>query len=81
MCHVVQQMWFAAFQNYNMNPWLVNLVAKLLSPEASTRALVGKIIRKDPFAVKEETRGGGDGTKGQHGDPPKFIKADLYRYT
>ncbi|CAN0386169.1 unnamed protein product, partial [Laminaria digitata] len=43
-------MWFAAFQNYGANPWLVNLTAKLLSRDDNTRALAGSLLRHDPFA-------------------------------
>ena len=80
-----QQMWFAAFQSYGQNPWLVNLVAKLLSKEGETRALVGSLLRHDPFwvsgagAADSEGEGEGEGG-GDVGGPPLFIKADLYLY-
>lgn len=67
-------MWFAAFQSYGQNPWLVNLVSKLLSKEEETRALAGSLIRHDPFSGASADGGGGDG------GPPLFIKADLYLY-
>ncbi|CAN8000073.1 unnamed protein product [Ixodes pacificus] len=54
-------MWFAAFQSYEQNPWLIHLVAKLLGNEKEATAL----IRKNPFA---------------HKDPPRFIRAEHYRY-
>eukprot|EP00903_Cladosiphon_okamuranus_P019438 g17873.t1 len=75
------QMWFAAFQNYGNNPWLVNLVAKLLSEEDETRALVGSLIRHDPFTFPE-TAESGDGVDESAGvgGPPVYIKADLYLY-
>lgn len=76
-------MWFAAFQSYGHNPWLVNLVSKLLSKEDGTRALVGSLIRHDPFSVSGavEGEGGGDGYGGGDASgPPLFIKADLYLY-
>lgn len=71
-------MWFAAFQSYGHNPWLVNLVAKLLSREDDTRALAGSLIRHDPFSSSAAVDGGGDG--GGASGPPLFIKADLYLY-
>lgn len=43
-------MWFAAFQNYGNNPWLVNLAAKLLSRDENTRALARSLLRHDPFS-------------------------------
>lgn len=55
------QVWFAAMQNYQANPWLVHLVYKLLNGDPSIRQL----LAKDPFADK---------------DPPRWIRADLYRY-
>ncbi|CAM9685529.1 unnamed protein product, partial [Scytosiphon promiscuus] len=45
------QMWFAAFQNYGHNPWLVSLVSKLLSTDDNTRALAGSLLRHDPFSL------------------------------
>lgn len=75
-------MWFAAFQSYGHNPWLVNLVAKLLSKEDTTRALAGSLIRRDPFSFSEAVDSEGDGGGGGGGvsGPPLFIKADLYFY-
>ncbi|CAM9913246.1 unnamed protein product [Pylaiella littoralis] len=72
------QMWFAAFQSYAHNPWLVSLVSKLLSREDETRALAGSLLRHDPFSHAGDgaNGGGGDGGDG----PPLFIKADLYLY-
>lgn len=71
-------MWFAAFQSYAHNPWLVSLVSKLLSREDETRALAGSLLRHDPFSHAGDgaNGGGGDGGDG----PPLFIKADLYLY-
>lgn len=48
-------MWFAAFQNYGKNPWLVNLALKLLSRDdrddgVSTKVLVRSLLRHDPFS-------------------------------
>lgn len=54
-------MWFAAFQNYQYNPWLVNLAAKLLTNDENAVSL----IEYNPFPDK----------------PPRFVKADLYRYS
>ncbi|CAN0391189.1 unnamed protein product [Hapterophycus canaliculatus] len=69
-------MWFAAFQTYGQNPWLVSLVSKLLSTEDSTRALAGSLLRHDPFSRADDDGTGAGGT----GGPPLFIKADLYIY-
>ncbi|KAI6646711.1 Lipase maturation factor 1 [Oopsacas minuta] len=33
-------MWFAAFQNYQSNPWFVHLIGKLLSNDSTTRSLL-----------------------------------------
>lgn len=78
-------MWFAAFQSYGHNPWLVNLVAKLLSREDETRALARSLLRHDPFSSSEavgseEGGGSGGGVSGGVSGPPLFIKADLYLY-
>ncbi|KAJ8317346.1 hypothetical protein KUTeg_005250 [Tegillarca granosa] len=54
-------MWFAAFQNYQYNPWLVHLGVKLLANDEETESL----IDYNPFSGK---------------DPPKFIRAEHYRY-
>ncbi|KAH9495664.1 Lipase maturation factor 1 [Bulinus truncatus] len=54
-------MWFAAFQNYNHNPWLVHLAAKFLVNDEDT----GTLIAFNPF---------------QGESPPRFVKADHYRY-
>lgn len=42
-------MWFAAFQSYQHNPWLIHLVAKLLVNDADAEAL----ISHNPFHNKE----------------------------
>lgn len=79
-------MWFAAFQSYQNNPWLVNLAAKLLSPKRTTRELVGSLLEKDPFyepgeiddpavAMEAGMEGEGDWVAA-----PKFVKAELYLY-
>ncbi|CAM9767729.1 unnamed protein product [Ectocarpus fasciculatus] len=70
------QVWFAAFQTYGHNPWLVNLVSKLLSREEETRALVGSLLHHDPFSAHSGIDGDGEGEGGR----PLFIKADLYLY-
>ncbi|KAL5020902.1 hypothetical protein ScPMuIL_000057 [Solemya velum] len=54
-------MWFAAFQNYQYNPWLVHLGAKLLTNDEGTTSLMAY----NPF---------------QNEDPPRFIRAEHYRY-
>ncbi|CAM9466079.1 unnamed protein product, partial [Choristocarpus tenellus] len=63
-------LWFAAFQNYQNNPWLVHLVAKLMDPRDETRSRAASLLTLDPFAVDNEGGGG----------PPRFIKADLFNY-
>ncbi|CAN0192735.1 unnamed protein product, partial [Ascophyllum nodosum] len=74
------QMWFAAFQNYGHNPWLVNLAFKLLSRDHNTRTLASSLLRHDPFhpAAAANNRDGDD--DGDSGSYPLFIKADLYVY-
>ncbi|XP_076461543.1 lipase maturation factor 1-like [Babylonia areolata] len=54
-------MWFAAFQSYERNPWLVHLAVKLLVNDAEATSL----IEHNPFQGKA---------------PPKFIRAEHYRY-
>ncbi|XP_064466126.1 lipase maturation factor 1-like [Ornithodoros turicata] len=54
-------MWFAGFQNYQQNPWLVHLSFKLLSNDETATAL----IANNPFVGRK---------------PPKFIRAEHYRY-
>ncbi len=41
-------MWFAAFQNYNNNPWLIHLAAKIVSEDPSVESL----IEYNPFRNK-----------------------------
>ncbi|XP_064406835.1 lipase maturation factor 1-like [Halichondria panicea] len=41
-------MWFAAFQDYNNNPWLVHLAAKIVSEDPSVESLV----EHNPFRNK-----------------------------
>ncbi|RUS86308.1 hypothetical protein EGW08_005952 [Elysia chlorotica] len=55
-------MWFAAFQNYQNNPWLVHLAAKFLVNDEETESL----IAHNPFHSRS---------------PPKFIRADHYKYS
>lgn len=43
---------FFLFQSYEQNPWLINLIAKLLGNEKEATAL----IRKNPFAHKDPPR-------------------------
>ena len=38
-------MWFAAFQNYQHNPWLVHLAAKMLKNDP----IVDSLLLKNPF--------------------------------
>ena len=54
-------MWFAAFQRYQQNPWLIHLAVKLLANDEGAVSL----ISKNPF---------------QGRSPPKFIRAEHYRY-
>ena len=35
------QMWFAALGNYQHNPWLLNLVYRLLQGEPTVKGLIG----------------------------------------
>lgn len=54
-------MWFAAFQSYQHNPWLIHLAVKLLANDEEAVSL----IADNPFEGRE---------------PPKFIRAEHYRY-
>ncbi|XP_074641578.1 lipase maturation factor 1-like [Tubulanus polymorphus] len=45
-------MWFAAFQNYQYNPWLVHLAAKLLANDPGATSL----ISHNPFIDKKPPR-------------------------
>ena len=63
-------MWFAAFQNYGHNPWLVNLAFKLLSRDHNTRTLASSLLRHDPFhpaAAANNRDGDGPGVCIGHG--------------
>eukprot|EP01048_Picozoa_sp_COSAG05_P030981 COSAG05_NODE_11057_length_533_cov_0.670507_1_plen_131_part_01 len=57
-------MWFAAFVQYQQHPWLLHLIAQLLSTDNATRARAASLMAPkvgDPFA--------------EIGRPPKFIRA------
>lgn len=41
-------MWFAAMQNYNSNPWFIQLIGKLLQNDENALSL----ISHNPFASK-----------------------------
>jgi hypothetical protein len=43
-------MWFAAFQNYQQNPWLINLSAKFLLNDV---VFTDQMIARNPFRNKE----------------------------
>ncbi|CAM9913273.1 unnamed protein product [Lampetra planeri] len=45
-------MWFAAFQTYEQNPWLLHLVGKLLTNDNQTLSLMGK----NPFEGRDPPR-------------------------
>lgn len=45
-------MWFAAFQSYQQNPWLIHLMVKLLAGDSGVRSL----IAHDPFADSSPPR-------------------------
>uniref|UniRef100_A0A914W755 Lipase maturation factor n=1 Tax=Plectus sambesii TaxID=2011161 RepID=A0A914W755_9BILA len=45
-------MWFAAFQNYQHNPWLVHLVAKMLNNDA----FISELLEHNPFLDKDPPR-------------------------
>lgn len=57
-------MWFAAFQNYAQNPWLVHLSVKLMRGDTLASNLFA--TNGNPFFL--------NGTK------PKFIRAQHYEY-
>eukprot|EP01046_Picozoa_sp_COSAG06_P053054 COSAG06_NODE_9080_length_1992_cov_1.966191_2_plen_113_part_00 len=58
-------MWFAAFGSYQQHPWLLHLIAKLLSDD---RAAASSLLAPggDPFAEMQKT--------------PRFIRARHYEY-
>jgi lipase maturation factor 1 len=58
-------MWFAAFGDYNQHPWLMHLVAKLLSKNMGGKP-ISDLMAYSPF----------NATTG----PPKFIRAEHYEY-
>ena len=45
-------MWFAAFQNFNQNPWLVHLAGKMLNNDPS----VDSLLERNPFSGGEPPR-------------------------
>jgi hypothetical protein len=58
-------MWFAAFGSYHQHPWLLHLVAQLLSAD---RAAATSLLAPngDPFAAMHKT--------------PRYIRAKHYEY-
>lgn len=46
------QVWFAAMQNYQSNPWLVHMIYQLLKGDAP----ISKLLAHDPFAGKAPPR-------------------------
>lgn len=58
-------MWFAAFGSYHQHPWLLHLVAQLLSVDrTAATSLLG--LHGDPFAGMHKT--------------PRYIRAKHYEY-
>jgi len=55
------QLWFAALGDFRSQPWILNLVYKLLRGEPAARSM----LTRDPFPE----------------NPPRFIRARLYRYS
>ena len=60
-------MWFAAFQSYHHNPWIVHLGVKLTQGDAGVRALLAP--GGDPFETETSPRG-----------KARFVRAEHYRY-
>ncbi|CAF0998192.1 unnamed protein product [Rotaria magnacalcarata] len=58
------QLWFAAMQNLQYNPWLIHLMVHLLASDQYSPVKVVLSVGGNPFPDA----------------PPRFIKADLYRY-
>jgi hypothetical protein len=54
------QIWFAAMETYEDEPWIVHLVYELLQGEPTVK----RLLANDPFPDA----------------PPKWIRAELYRY-
>ena len=63
-------LWFAAFGNYQSQPWIVHLVYKLLLGQEKSPEVM-QLIDFDPFEGDPENNNSG---------PPTFIKIDRYRY-
>ena len=42
-------MWFAAFQDYRSNPWLVHLAGKMLDNDP----IIDSLLERNPFSGKE----------------------------
>ncbi|UJR22086.1 hypothetical protein I4U23_025152 [Adineta vaga] len=59
------QLWFAAMQNLQYNPWLIHLMAHLLA--------------SDQYSPVNVVLSNGEGNPFPDA-PPRFIKAELYRY-
>lgn len=58
-------MWFAAFQNYQQSPWLINLSYKLLDNDTIADSLLSP-HNGNPFRETNEV--------------PAFVRAELYEY-
>ena len=58
-------MWFAAFGDYKQHPWLIHLIAKLLSKQTEKYKHVHELISYNPFNSTH---------------PPKWIRAEHYQY-
>jgi len=68
-------MWFAAFQRYENNPWLLHLMGKMMDGDP----IVDSLLEVNPFSDKNKDDGAAADTKG--GGPPLFVRALHYKYT
>lgn len=59
------QMWFAAFQKYQQNPWLIHLMGKMLENDP----IVDSLLARNPFKIDKGNRA------------PRHVRARLFLYT
>ena len=73
------QMWFAALGSYRNNPWLLNLVVRLLQGHPEVLALM--YVERWPSSWPSSPPPGGKGAGSGGGlGPPKFVRAQRYEY-
>lgn len=74
-------MWFAALGSYQHNPWLLNLVVRLLQGHPEVLALLDEVVVRSPSRAPALQAGAGGELSGLDGGVPlKFIRALRYEY-